>query len=66
MRNGDADSADLAAKAGAEERPAGDGLHGGNCRTTGRTKMRTSRHSRSTVLTEDGHDRFSNEELELI
>jgi hypothetical protein len=66
LRNGDADSTDLAAKEGPQERPAGDGMHGGNGRTTGRTKMRTSRHSRSTVLTEDGHDRFSVNELELI
>jgi hypothetical protein len=66
MRNGDADSADLAANAGAEERAAGDGLHGGNGRTTGRTEMSACRHSRSAVLTEDGHERFSDEELQLI
>jgi hypothetical protein len=66
MRHGDADSANLAANAGTDERTAGDGLRGGNCRATVRTKMRTSRHSRSTMLTKDGHDRFSEEQLQFI
>jgi hypothetical protein len=66
MRNGDTDSANLSAYAGPEERAAGNGLHGGNDRPAGRTKMRACRHSRSTMLTKDGHDRFSDDELELI
>jgi hypothetical protein len=65
MRNGDADSGDLAAQAGADERAAGEGLHGGNDRPASRAEMRTSWHSRSTVLTKDGHDRFSEDDLQL-